>query len=252
MSKKVPLVIGNWKLHPASVKAATNLAADTIKACRGVTDVAVGVAPTFVHVHDVSKRIRKSKVAVAAQSVSVHAAGAHTGEVSIEQLKDLGVTYVIIGHSERRAAGETDAEVQQKIAITLKVGLTPVVCIGEQTRDESGNFYSFVTQQIKSLTSGLTAAQLKKVVIAYEPIWAIGTGETATVEDVKEMQMYIYKVLTKRYDKRTAGSVRLLYGGSVKPHNAAALQAGGGMDGFLVGGASLKGSDFGSIVKACE
>lgn len=250
MSKKAPIIIGNWKLNPLSTKAAVGLAGDTIKACRGVSDATVGIAPTPIHLTEVGKKIKRSKVALVAQNVSEHAAGAHTGEVSIEQLKDAGVTHVIIGHSERRAAGESDADVQKKIAVTLKAGLVPVVCIGEQSRDDSGNFLSFVSAQIKSLTSSLSKAEIKKVIIAYEPIWAIGTGKTATVEDVKEMQMYIYKIITKLFDKRTAGSVRLLYGGSVKPHNAAVLHTGGGMDGFLVGGASLKGEDFGKIVKA--
>jgi triosephosphate isomerase len=252
MSNKPPLIIGNWKLNPLSSKAAIALASDTLKACRGVTQVQIGIAPTTVHLSEVGKRIIRSKVVLVAQTVSQHPVGAYTGEISAAQLKDIGVSHVIIGHSERRAAGETDKEVQKKIAAVLKAGMTPVVCIGEQKRDESGNFLAFVAGQVKSLAAGLSKTEIRKVVIAYEPIWAIGTGQTASVDDVREMQLFIYKTLTKQYDKNTADSVQLLYGGSVKPFNAAELHLQGGMNGFLVGGASLKADDFGKIVKAIQ
>lgn len=250
MSKKSPLIIGNWKLNPLTNKAAVSLAGSTVAACKGVSEVTIGIAPSTIHLDSVGKRIKRSKIALVAQNVSEHPVGAHTGEVSAAQLKDVGVSYVIIGHSERRAAGETDTQVQKKIAAALKAGLTPVVCVGEEKRDDSGNFLALVANQVKSLAAQLSKADLKKIIIAYEPIWAIGTGQTATAEDVREMQLFIYKTVTKLHDKRTADSVQLLYGGSVKPHNAAELHQEGGMDGFLVGGASLKGEDFGKIVSA--
>jgi triosephosphate isomerase len=161
-----------------------------------------------------------------------------------------GVTHSIIGHSERRALGETDVQVAKKISVLLKRRAIPIVCVGEKERDNQGNFYSFVEAQIRSLAAGLTAAQIQKVVIAYEPIWAIGTGLTATAGDVKEMQLFIMSVLTKLYDRKVAARVRLLYGGSVKAHNAAELHTQGGMNGFLVGGASLEVQEFASIIKA--
>jgi triosephosphate isomerase len=140
--------------------------------------------------------------------------------------------------------------VQKKVLVALKSKLTPVVCIGEKERDTHGNFFTVVERQVKALASVLSPADIKKVVIAYEPIWAIGTGKTATAADVKEMQLFLLTVLTKLYDKPTAQKVRLLYGGSVKPDNAKTLHTEGGMDGFLVGGASLKANDFIHIINA--
>lgn len=249
MSKKIPLVIGNWKLNPNNLKTAVTLATEVGRKCKNTT-VKVAIAPPFVYLHEVGKKIAKNPVALAAQDVSTEPLGAFTGEISAAQLKDLGVTHVIIGHSERRAKGETDATVVKKVELALKHKLIPVVCVGEVTRDQQGNFYSFVESQIKALTGVLRAADIKKVVLAYEPIWAIGTGDTATEEDVKEMQLFIYSTLTKAYDRKVAAGVRLLYGGSVKPNNAKVLHTQGGMDGFLVGGASLKATDFSEIIKA--
>ena len=187
---------------------------------------------------------------LASQTVSAYAEGAHTSQQSIGQLKDADVEMVIIGHSERRAEGVTDADVLAKLQATLVGKLTPIVCIGEQKRDRNGNFFKEVEKQIRSFAKELTPVQIKKVIVAYEPIWAIGTGKTATAEDVKEMQLFIEKVLTKLHDRKTAQSVRLLYGGSVKPGNAAHLHEIGDMNGFLVGGASLKVADFIAITKA--
>lgn len=249
--KKTPLIVGNWKLNPGKVKDAVTLAQGVAKGAKGKT-ADIGIAPVFVHLPEVGKKIARSKVALVAQDVSTEPLGAFTGEISAAQLRDLKVDYVIIGHSERRAMGETNEQVTRKIAASLKNKLTPIVCIGEKDRDINGNFFSFVESQIKAITDSLSATDVKKVVIAYEPIWAIGTGKTATAEDVKEMQLFIYSVLAKAYDRPTANKVKLLYGGSVKPHNAKELHNEGGMNGFLVGGASLKAADFTEIIKATE
>lgn len=255
MKKNVPLVIGNWKLNPKTLTAAEELASAIAKAFKKSAVPYIGVAPTSLHITGVAKKINKSSMMLGAQNVSEYTVGAHTGEQSALQLKDAGVSFVIVGHSERRAAGETDKQVAQKLKAVLAAKLVPVVCVGESKRDKEGDFYKFVETQIKSFAKGLTPAQLKKVVIAYEPIWAISTtrgnnGQIATSGDVKEMQLYIEKVLTKLYDRKTAQTVRLIYGGSVKPHNAAELHTVGGMHGFLVGGASLKAEDFIAITKA--
>lgn len=248
MKKTIPLIIGNWKLHPLTQSDAVSLAQAVAKQQKKAEAPYVAIAPPYPFLTEVQKKIAKSTVALAAQDVSAMGVGAFTGEVSVGQLKSVGTEFCIIGHSERRAMGETDEQVLQKVQATLKCKLVPVVCVGERKRDESGNFFGFVEAQLMSLASGLSATQMKKVVIAYEPIWAIGTGDTATVEDVKEMQLFIESVLTKVYDRATARNVRLLYGGSVKPHNAEELQVGGGMMGFLVGGASLKAEDFAEII----
>jgi triosephosphate isomerase len=250
MKRKIPLIVGNWKLNPQTLKDATTLASGVATGHKKTAEPYVAVAPTFVHLSEVQKKISRSTVGLAAQDIAIEPMGAFTGEISAMQLKDLGVEFVIIGHSERRAMGETDAEVQKKALQTLKNKMIPIVCIGERKRDAQGEFFTFVQNQIRTLAKGLTPAQMKKIVIAYEPIWAIGTGKTATAEDVKEMQLFIASVLTKIYDRKVAGAVRLLYGGSVKPHNAEELQREGGMNGFLVGGASLKAKDFLAIIKA--
>ena len=244
------MVVGNWKLNPLKLDNATKLAKEVAKKNREVEDTDIAVAPPFVYVEEVGKKIANGTLALAAQDAHYDNVGAYTGEVSAVQLKDLGVVFVILGHSERRAMGETDEVVVKKVQAVLKQRLTPIVCIGERERDEHGLFFNFVEQQIRTLGVALSATEIKKVVIAYEPIWAIGTGNTATAEDVKEMQLFIETVLTKVYDRTTARKVQLLYGGSVKPHNARELHTEGGMNGFLVGGASLKAADFTDIVKA--
>ena len=250
MKKTVPLIVGNWKLNPATQKQAEKLASGVAALHKKLAAPYVGIAPTALHHTLVGKTIARSSVMLGAQNVSAYTEGAHTGEQSVKQLKDAGSDFVIIGHSERRAAGETDKEVAAKLNAALAGKLTPIVCVGEGKRDKKGDFFKFIESQIKSFAKGLTSAQMKKVVIAYEPIWAIGTGKTATADDVKDMQVFILKVLTKLHDAKTADSVRLLYGGSVKPHNAAELHGIGDMNGFLVGGASLKAKDFIAITKA--
>lgn len=250
MKKSVPLVVGNWKLNPMFLAEASKLASDLATKIKKNEEPYVAIAPSFPHLAEVEKKITKSSIGLAAQDVSLRSIGAYTGEVSVLQLKDLKTKFVIIGHSERRAMRETNEIVQQKVLVTLKNNLTPIVCIGESNRDEQGNFFSFVEEQLRSLGKVLNMTQIKKVVIAYEPIWAIGTGNTATAVDVKEMQLFIESILTKIYNRPTAKAVRLIYGGSVKPENAAELHNEGGMNGFLVGGASLKAEDFVKIIKA--
>ena len=250
--KKTALVIGNWKLNPNSVADAVKLAGDVAKKYKKDDRVTVAIAPTSVHLGEVIKKIGRKSIFLSAQNVSAEPMGPFTGEVSAMQLRDMKVAYVIIGHSERRAMGETNEEVQKKVLIALKHNLTPVVCIGEKERDAKGDFFSHIEKQVKAIAAVLPAAQVKKVVIAYEPIWAIGTGKTATAVDVKEMQLFLFSTLTKLYDRATAAKVTLLYGGSVKKENAAELHSEGGMDGFLVGGASLKADDFISIINATK
>jgi triosephosphate isomerase len=250
MKKSIPLIVGNWKCNPGTLAEAEVLATGVAKVHKKNESPYVVIAPTDLHVTAVGKKISRSTVQLASQAVSSYAEGAHTGEQAVSQLKDVGAEFIIIGHSERRAAGITDSDVFVKLKIVLAAKLTAIVCIGEQKRDRNGNFFKEIEKQIQSFAKELTPAQLKKIVIAYEPIWAIGTGKTATADDVKEMQLFIEKVLTKLHDRKIAQSVRLLYGGSVKPHNAAELHAVGSMGGFLVGGASLKAEDFIAITKA--
>ncbi len=248
MSSHHPLVIGNWKMNPATSAEAKALFLAVRKKVKRDAPVSVVVAPPFPFIPDLSRLSPGGRLPLAAQDVFYEDAGAYTGEVSGSMLASLGVSYVIIGHSERRALGETDAQVNKKILACLRRKLTAVVCIGERERDLRGDFFSVVEGQLRALCTGLSARQLAAVVIAYEPIWAIGTGKTATPEDVKEMQLFITSVLVKLYDRALGKRMRIIYGGSVKPDNAAALHEAGGMQGFLVGGASLKADDFGAII----
>lgn len=250
--KRTTLIIGNWKLNPSTLADAQKLIDGISKKYKQKETQTVVVAPSYLHITEVGKKIAKKPILLAAQDVASEVMGPFTGEVSAQQLRDAKVEYVIVGHSERRAMGETDELVQKKVTLALKNKLTPVICIGERERDAQGNFFGFVEKQAKSLAQVLAPADIKKVVIAYEPIWAIGTGKTATASDVKEMQLFLFATLTKLYDKSTAQKVTLLYGGSVKPDNAKELHKEGGMSGFLVGGASLKADDFLAIIKATD
>lgn len=250
MKHKPALIVGNWKLNPGTVVEAQSLAKEVKKLVGKMTDVQVAIAPPFLFIPEVSKITAGSSLALSAQDAHFEERGACTGEISPVLLSQFGVTQVIVGHSERRALGETDEQVNKKIHTLLKRRMTPIVCIGEKTRDGQGNFFNGIETQIRSLVQGVTPAQLQKVVIAYEPIWAIGTGATATAEDVKEMQLFIVSVLTKIFDRKIAERVTLIYGGSVKPGNAQELYRNGGMNGFLVGGASLVAADFAAVVAA--
>jgi triosephosphate isomerase (TIM) len=250
MKKSTPLIIGNWKLNPGTETEAKLLAKGVVAATKKQLSAEIVVAPPFLFIPAVAKELAKKSVRLGAQDAHYEERGACTGEVSPVLLSGYGVTHVIIGHSERRALGETNVQVNKKVHTLLKRRLVPVVCVGERARDKNGNFYNVIEEQLRTCAEGLTAAQMQKVVIAYEPIWAIGTGATATPEDVKEMQLFIMSVLTKLYERKVAGKVTLLYGGSVKASNAKELYLQGGMQGFLVGGASLDAKEFAAIIEA--
>ncbi|MEK7639253.1 MAG: triose-phosphate isomerase [Patescibacteria group bacterium] len=251
MKQQVPLIVANWKMNPSTQEDALALAVAVAKKQKQQKNAKVVLAVPFPYLTEIAKKITRSTVRLAAQNLSTEPLGAFTGEVSAAQLRNLGVEYVIIGHSERRAMGETNEQVQKKILMALKHSLTPIVCIGEKTRDEHGAFFGVVETQLRSIAGVLKAADIKKVVIAYEPIWALSTtknGHVATPDDAKEMQLFIESVLTKLYDRKTARTVRVMYGGSVNATNVTGFHHEGGMAGFLVGGASLKAEEFNKII----
>jgi len=251
MKHKPALIVGNWKLNPGTSSEAKTLVAELSKQIlKKKYEATIVIAPTFLHIPILAPVVAKSTMALAAQDAHFEERGACTGEISPALLAEHGVSYVIVGHSERRALGESDVQINKKIHTLLKRKMTPIVCIGEKKRDEQGSFFNDIKAQLLHLCAGLLAAQVPKIVIAYEPIWAIGTGATATAEDVKEMQLFIVSVLTKLYDRKTAEKVTLIYGGSVKPSNAEVLYREGGMQGFLVGGASLLALEFIAIIEA--
>ena len=218
------------------------------------SNVDVAVCPPSVYLHDVGAAIRGSVIKLGAQNVYHAVEGAFTGEVSCGMLKDLGCSYVIIGHSERRAIfGETDLDVNTKLKAVLKSELIPIVCVGETlAQREAGSTQSVVRGQCTHSLTGLTAEQMTKTVLAYEPVWAIGTGKTATPAQAEEVHADIRQLLQSMFDSSVANSVIIQYGGSVKADNANELLSQPNIDGALVGGASLKAESFLPIVQAAQ
>ena len=234
----------------ASKKLAKQVAKKVKKA--KVKDTKVIIAPTFVNLERVAKATKKSKVKVAAQNMHFEANGAYTGEVSAEMLKSIGVKTVILGHSERREYfGETDEMLAKKVNTALANKMNVIFCFGEVLEDrKSGNHEKVVESQIKNALFHLEADAFKNIVLAYEPVWAIGTGETASPEQAQEMHAFIRKTLTAKYGSEVAEEVSILYGGSCKPSNAQEIFSKKDVDGGLIGGAALNADDFLAIITA--
>lgn len=245
-----PLIAGNWKMN-LSRDEAVNLARG-VGAAAGDGEVDVLVCPTFVHLDGVLSAVEGSKVAVGSQDVYFEANGAFTGETSTAMLDDLGCQFVILGHSERRnVIGESDELINQKLHATLKAGLKPILCVGELLEQrEAGKTMEVVQSQVEGSLKDISAEQMADIVIAYEPVWAIGTGKTATPEQAQQVHADLRSLFASRYNQEVADAVRILYGGSVKPANAAELMACPDIDGALVGGASLKAESFAGIIDA--
>jgi len=240
-------IAGNWKMHKTlaeSVAFAKELK-DKLAGCKEK----LLVAPAFTSLAAVSEVLKGSNIMLGAQNMGPEEQGAHTGEVSVLMLKDLGVQAVILGHSERRHSYlEDDALVNKKVLLALKHALEPILCVGETLEErESGKLESVIGRQVLEGLKGVDAAALKAVTIAYEPVWAIGTGKTATPEDADAVHAYIRKVLSGMYGEAAAKAMCIQYGGSVKPDNVVALMAKPNIDGALVGGASLKADSFAPI-----
>lgn len=246
------LVIANWKMNPITEADASRLAkAIGKKALRPRATVII--APPTPHLSAVKAALPKS-FGLGAQDGHEKDSGPLTGNVSLRTLYSYGVRTVILGHSERRREGETDQRVNVKVRAALQIGITPVVCIGELVRDQHGKYFSTVEAQLRSAFGGVKRTEAERVVIAYEPVWAIssgdGKGQTATPGDAHEMKLFIQKILVELYGRTIAMKLRIIYGGSVNKANAVDLVQNGEVDGFLVGGASLKPDEFAEIVRA--
>lgn len=244
------VVAGNWKMNKTCSEA-ISLARSVAEGVDGLElDVVVGPVATVLH--PVCDALGDSNVGVAAQNVHWAESGAFTGELSCEMVKETGCEWVIVGHSERRQYfGETDEGVNRRAAAALEAGLTPIVCFGEHLAErESGWTQDKVRLQVLAALSGFDPSQLEKVVLAYEPIWAIGTGVTATPEQAQEVHAFIRSLVSEHFGD-VADSIRILYGGSVKPHNIEELISQPDIDGALVGGASLDSESFSAIARAC-
>ncbi len=245
-----PMIAGNWKLHK-TLEESGQLATELAQQLSTINDRDIVIAPVFTALAHVSEKITNSPIQLAAQNCYPAETGAFTGEVSPALLKDAGCTYIISGHSERRQLlNETNQFINQKVSATINAGLGAILCIGETLQErETHQMLEILTSQVKEGLAGITAEQMTKVVIAYEPVWAIGTGVTASDEQAQEAHAFIRGLLQGLYNQEIAEATRILYGGSVKPNNVDGLMAQSDIDGALVGGASLKAEDFIRIVK---
>ncbi|MCR5031112.1 MAG: triose-phosphate isomerase [Selenomonadaceae bacterium] len=250
--KRQPIIAGNWKMNKTNTEAEA-LLKELLPLVEDVKDRAVVICPPATALTLAVKKIGPAaqNIGVGAQNVHWEESGAYTGELSAAMLKDAGVKYVIVGHSERREYfGETDETVNKRAKAAVAAGLIPIICVGESLETREANAYKdFVTAQVKKAFAGMGALSAAKCVVAYEPIWAIGTGKTATFEQAQEVCEMIRATLADLYDAEVSDAVRILYGGSVKPDTIDGLMEKPDVDGALVGGASLKAQDFSKIVK---
>ena len=246
-----PIIAGNWKLNN-TVSEAVELTTAIKELVSNTSDVEIIVAPTFTALAAVYDVIDDSNICLAAQDVYWENNGAFTGEVSATMLKDVGCEYVIIGHSERRQYfAETNESVNLKVKAALSNDLKPIICVGEQLKDrEAGNTEEVIENHVSGGIKSLSAEDMLACVIAYEPVWAIGTGKTATPEQAQEVHAYIRQLISEAYNEDVASQIRIQYGGSVKPENASELMTQTDVDGALVGGASLQADSFAQIVKS--
>ncbi|MEK7841590.1 MAG: triose-phosphate isomerase [Deltaproteobacteria bacterium] len=246
----LPLIAGNWKMH-MTISQAESLVFAIREAIKGVNNVEVAIAPPFTALRHINYLLAETSIRLCGQDVFWEKNGAYTGEVSPEMLKDVGCKYVIIGHSERRQYfNETDESVNKKVLASLKEGLQPILCVGETLEQRENNkTLSIVRKQVEEGLKNISRGLMKDVTIAYEPVWAIGTGKTATSEQAEEVHNSIRELLYEMFNLEAVKETRIIYGGSVKPDNIDSLMAQPNIDGALVGGASLKPEAFSRIVR---
>ncbi len=244
-----PLLVGNWKMH-TTVLDACHLAADIVKTCAGLQDRDVLLAPPFTVLSQVAHIVAETGIFLAAQNVCWEAQGAFTGEISPLMVLDAGGAAAIVGHSERRQIfHEDNALINKRLRGALAFGLVPILCVGETLEErENGQTFKIIEEQIRAGLAQVVAADMQETVLAYEPVWAIGTGQTATNEQAQEVHFFVRSLIGKMYEKAVADQVRILYGGSVKPDNIDALMAQEDIDGALVGGAALNAESFERII----
>lgn len=245
-----PIIAGNWKMN-TTVMESVELVKDIQSLVEDIPGIDVVVCPPFPSLSDVSRVLKGSSIGLGAQNMYWESEGAFTGEVSAKMILTVGCQYVILGHSERRLYfGETDEGVKKKVVTALAEGLVPILCVGEQSEERaSGQTEQVVERQLTRAVDGLSREEMLKVIIAYEPVWAIGTGKSATPEMANEVHTYLRELLKSVYDQDVATGVRIQYGGSVTEDNAASLLSQTDIDGALVGGASLKAESFNKIVR---
>lgn len=245
------IVAGNWKMNK-NAEETEDLLNDLIDKLPQDIDAQIIVAPTFINLASAVDHLEFTNIAVAAQNMHQNENGAYTGEISADMLKSIGVNIVILGHSERRAYfHETDTILSQKVTTALKHDMTVIFCFGEELKDRQNNqYFNVVENQLRDGLFHIENSDWEKIILAYEPVWAIGTGETASPEQAQEMHEFIRETIRKRFGSTIAEEVSILYGGSVKPENAREIFSKPDVDGGLIGGAALKASDFAAIVNS--
>ncbi len=245
-----PIIAGNWKMYK-TIAEAVAMVTELAAIVRDIKDVEVVVCPPFTALYAVAEAVKGTVIKVGAQNMYWEDQGAYTGEVSPVMIKEIGCTYVILGHSERRQFfGETDENVNKKLKAAYKHGLLPIVCVGERLEQrEQGITEKVVKAQVEGALVGLENNEVANLVVAYEPVWAIGTGKTASNEDAQEVISFTRNVIVGMYGRELAEQVRIQYGGSVKPDNISGLMQQKDIDGALVGGASLEAGSFAALVK---
>ncbi len=243
-------IAGNWKMNKTN-REAKELVEGLVRELKGIDSLDIVVCPPFTALSDVKSVIKGTNIALGAQNMYFEEKGAFTGEISPLMLKDVGCEYVILGHSERRGIfGEKSELIEKKVISAFSHGLIPILCVGETLEErEAGDTFKVVEGELRNELKSISNDDIKKIVIAYEPIWAIGTGKSATSSDAKEVIDFIRDILKEMFDKETKDVVRILYGGSVKPENISSFMKEETIDGALVGGASLKVDSFSAIVK---
>ncbi|MEK7093354.1 MAG: triose-phosphate isomerase [Patescibacteria group bacterium] len=245
------IVVANWKMNPATFKEAKKLFEATRKAAESAKNVSVIVAPPAIFLRELSVGYKGKRLSFAAQNAHYEAGGAFTGEMSMTQAKDAKVSYVLVGHGERRAQGETNEDTRKKMFTALQLKISPILCVGEKERVADGDHFHIVREQIRTGLADIVVGKLKQVVIMYEPLWAVGSGNPVTPRNMHEMFIFIKKTLVEMYGE--AGmAMRILYGGSVTDSNAAAMILEAGVQGFVVGGASLDPEKFKALVDSIE
>jgi triosephosphate isomerase (TIM) len=247
------LIVANWKMNPQSQKEAEIIFNGIVKVAKVSRYADIVVCPPFPFL-SIARKTKIKNLALGAQNSSLESEGAYTGEVSPKMIAGLGVKYVILGHSERRALGETDKIVNRKIINALKSKLIPILCVGESVRDQNGDYLSFIRQQLHECLRSVPKAQMENIVIAYEPIWAIGKNAVreATPEEFTEIKIFVRKIISDLYDSKTAHGIVILYGGSVHGDNARYFITNGGADGLLVGRDGLSPKKLSLIIEASK
>ena len=252
MKKNHNLVVANWKMNPSTLDEAKGIFDYVRSKAEETKNTTVVVCPPFTYIQPLYKLKFPKNIFLGAQNMSEYEKGAHTGEVSANILKNIGASYTIIGHSERRAAGETDQIIRKKLEIAFANNLIPILCIGEKERDKEGLHLDFIKNQIIDCLKGLSKKNITGLIVAYEPIWAIGKSvkEAMNPTDIHVITLYIKKIVGENIDRDTAKTIKILYGGSVEAENAGSIMQYGNVNGFLVGHASLSEQEFYKILQA--